>query len=170
MTDVPPTITYSSVVGRETVCIALTLAALNDLEVKVADIMNAYVTAPTEEKIWTILGPEFGDDQGKKAVIVRALHGLKSAGASFWHHLANDMKHLGYIPCLADPDLWMKPEIRPLDDILSIAHNAEDVLRQLDKYCMLKPGSLGDPAIYLGAKLKNMTLPNGVEAWAMSPG
>jgi hypothetical protein len=81
MTDVPPTITYSSVVGREAVCIALTLAALNDLEVKVADIMNAYVTAPTQEKIWTILGPEFSDDQGKKAVI-RALYGLKSAGAS----------------------------------------------------------------------------------------
>ena len=34
---------------------------------------------------------------------------------------------------------------------------------------MLKPGSLGDPDIYLGAKLKKMTLPNGVEAWAMSP-
>jgi len=48
MTDVPPTITYSSVVGRETVRIALTLAALNDLKVKVADIMNVYVTAPTE--------------------------------------------------------------------------------------------------------------------------
>eukprot|EP00804_Cyclotella_cryptica_P000627 CCRYP_010008-RA/>CCRYP_010008-RA protein AED:0.46 eAED:0.46 QI:0/-1/0/1/-1/1/1/0/82 len=66
VTDVPPTITYSSVVGRETVRIALTLAALYDLEVKVADIMNAHVTAPTEEKLWTILGPEFGYDQGKK--------------------------------------------------------------------------------------------------------
>ena len=182
VTDVPPTITYSSVVGRETVRIALTLAALNDLEVKVADIMNAYVTAPTEEKIWTILGPEFGNDQGKKAVIVRALYGLKSAGASFRHHLADCMQHLGYTPCLADPDLWMKPEVRPddgvayyayilcyVDDILSIAHNAEDVLRRLDKYFMLKPGSLGDPDIYLGAKLKKMTLPNGVETWAMSP-
>eukprot|EP00804_Cyclotella_cryptica_P002923 CCRYP_013282-RB/>CCRYP_013282-RB protein AED:0.39 eAED:0.39 QI:0/-1/0/1/-1/1/1/0/114 len=83
VTDVPPTITYSSVVGWETVRIALTLAALNDLEVKVADIMNAYVTAPTEEKIWTILGPEFGND-------------LKSAGASFRHHLADCTKHLGY--------------------------------------------------------------------------
>ena len=51
MTDVPPTITYLSVVGRETVRIALALAAVNDLEVKVADIMNAYVTAPTKEKI-----------------------------------------------------------------------------------------------------------------------
>lgn len=28
---------------------------------------------------------------------------------------------------------------------------------------------MGDPDIYLGAKLKKMRLPNGVEAWAMSP-
>ena len=82
MTDVPRTITYSSVVGCDTVQIAITLAALNDLEVKVANIMNAYVTAPTQEKIWIILGPKFGDDQGKNAVIVHALYGLKSAGAS----------------------------------------------------------------------------------------
>ena len=32
-TDAPATLTYACVVGRETVRIALTLAALNDLEV-----------------------------------------------------------------------------------------------------------------------------------------
>ncbi len=62
MTDVPPTITYASVVSCETVCIALTMAALNALKVMVADIMNAYITAPNKEKIWTLLGPEFGKD------------------------------------------------------------------------------------------------------------
>ena len=77
-----------SVVSRESVRIALTLAALNDLEVKTADIENAYLTAPVSEKIWTVLGPEFGDDQGKRAIVVRALYGLKSAGASFRNHLA----------------------------------------------------------------------------------
>ena len=50
------------------------LAALNNLEVKTADIENAYLTAPVGEKIWCRLGPEFGSDAGKKAVIVRALH------------------------------------------------------------------------------------------------
>jgi hypothetical protein len=39
------------------VSIALTLAALNDLEVKMADIENAYLTAPITEKVWTVLGP-----------------------------------------------------------------------------------------------------------------
>jgi hypothetical protein len=62
MTDVLPMITYSSVVRHETIRIAITLTALNDLDVKVSDSMNAYVTAPTEQKNWTILGPEFSDD------------------------------------------------------------------------------------------------------------
>jgi hypothetical protein len=95
MTEVSSaTMTYASVVSRESVRIALTLAALNDLEVKTADIENAYLTAPIGEKIWCTLGPEFGGDAGKRAIIVRALYGLKSAGASFRNHLADCMRHL----------------------------------------------------------------------------
>ena len=76
---------------RETVCIALTMAVLHDLEVKAADVLNAYVMAPNHEKIWSVLGPEFGDDACKSAVIVRALYGLKSAGVSFRAYLAQYM-------------------------------------------------------------------------------
>jgi hypothetical protein len=83
------TMTYASVVSRESVRIALTLAALNDLEVKTADIENAYLTTPIGEKIWYTLGPEFGEDAGKRAIIVRALYDLKSARASFCNHLAD---------------------------------------------------------------------------------
>jgi hypothetical protein len=36
-----------------------------------------------QEKVWTILGPEFGSEAGKGAIIVRALYALKSAGAAF---------------------------------------------------------------------------------------
>jgi hypothetical protein len=55
--DTPHAMTYASVVSRESVRIALTLAALNDLDVKMADIENAYLTAPITEKVWTVLGP-----------------------------------------------------------------------------------------------------------------
>ena len=99
MTKTPKCITYSSVVGQETVRIALTIAALNDLEVKAGDVMNAYVTAPCSKKIWTVLGKDFGADQGKKAIIIRALYGLKSSGAAFHAHLAECMRSMGYTPC-----------------------------------------------------------------------
>jgi hypothetical protein len=101
--------------------VALTLAALNDLDVKMAGIENVYLTAPLTEKVWTVLGPEFGDDARKRALILRALYGLKSAGADFRNHLAECMKHLGWNPCRADRDLLMKAEARPDDGVLYCA-------------------------------------------------
>jgi hypothetical protein len=56
-TDTPHAMTYTSVVSRESVRVALTLAALNDLDVKMTDIENAYLTAPITEKVWNVLGP-----------------------------------------------------------------------------------------------------------------
>jgi hypothetical protein len=82
MTETPATNTYTSVISQESVCIALTLAVLNDLELKTADIENAYLTAPVSEKIWCVLGPEFGADAGECAVVVSSLYGLKSAGTA----------------------------------------------------------------------------------------
>jgi hypothetical protein len=50
-----------------------------------------------------------------------------------------------------------------------VHHDGEKVLRSLDKYFKMKPGSIGDPKFYLGAKLRPIRLPNGVSAWSMSP-
>ena len=65
----PPAAAYASVVSRESVRIALTLAALNDLEVKSSDVMNAFLSSPTDEKYYYVCGPEFGKDAGKKALV-----------------------------------------------------------------------------------------------------
>ncbi len=43
------------------------------------------------------------------------------------------------------------------------------ILEQINGYMPLKPSSVGDPDIYLGAKLKQTHLPNGVWAWGLSP-
>ena len=91
------------------------IATLNDLDVKASDVQNAFFTSPCEEKIWMTLGPEFGSDAGKKAIIVHALYGLKSAGGSFGQHIADCMRMLGYISCKVDADLWYKPMVRPED-------------------------------------------------------
>ena len=48
--------------------------------------------APNRENIWTVLGPEFGDNSGKSAIIVKSLQGLTSAIASFRAHLAQCMQ------------------------------------------------------------------------------
>ena len=60
MNESPSSITYSSVVSRDSIRITLKIAALNGLSTLACDIQNAYLTAPYREKIWTIAGPKFG--------------------------------------------------------------------------------------------------------------
>ena len=55
-TDTPSSITYSSVVSRDSVRLGLMLASLNDLNVASCDIGNAYLNADCREKLWTIAG------------------------------------------------------------------------------------------------------------------
>jgi hypothetical protein len=38
----------------------------------------------------------------------------------------------------------------------------------LDEYLKMKEGSIQVPSFYLGVKLKNTVLPNGVVAWGMN--
>ena len=66
MTEAPATITYASIVSKETGRIALMI------EFKSGDILNLYAQAPVTEMVWTILDPDFGKDATKTAVIVRA--------------------------------------------------------------------------------------------------
>ena len=55
-----------------------------------------------------------------------------------------------------------------MDDCLAIPHDAISVLKQLDNFFQMKTGSIGDPDIYLGAKLREVTLNDGVTCWSMS--
>ena len=55
MVETPPIMTYASVVSRDTVRIALTIAALNDLQVKASDVQNDFFTMDmdqTRARVW----------------------------------------------------------------------------------------------------------------------
>jgi hypothetical protein len=80
LTDPPVESVYSSVVTRESVRIMFLIAALNDLDILGADVQNAYINAKTTEKVYFTAGPEFGPNQGRPCIIVRALYGLKILG------------------------------------------------------------------------------------------
>ncbi|MGH7954980.1 MAG: reverse transcriptase domain-containing protein [Gloeomargaritales cyanobacterium] len=113
VTDPPATITYSSVVSRDSVRIAFLIAALNDLDVLAADIGNAYLNASTKEKVYTTAGKEFGSKAGFSVLIIRALYGLKSSGAAWRAHIAQTLRDMGYMPSFADPDVWMRKCTKP---------------------------------------------------------
>ena len=140
-TETLPSLTYSSVVSRDTVCTAHTIAALNNLQVMSCDTQNAYLTAACHEKIWAYAGPEFGSEKGSIMLIHKSLYGLKSYGIHF-EHLANTLDDNGSISSKSDPDMWLHPAVKPygqeyyeyilyVDDILAISHKATQVLEYI---------------------------------------
>ena len=181
MTEAPAILTYSSVVSRDSVRIALTIAALNDLKVLSCDIQNAYLTAKCREKIWTIAGPEFGSDQGKIMIIVRALYGLKSSGAAFRAHLAETLHDLGYKPTKADPDVYIRPAVKPdgfkyyeyvlcyVDDVLCVSDRPDITMDGIQRTFKFKGDKVTEPDIYLGAGITKMRNESNCTCWAMSP-
>ena len=91
------------------------------------------------------------------------------------------MTHLKFKPCLADPDVWMRPAIKAdgteyyeyvllyVDDALCISENAEHILRhEIGKYFKLKEESIGPPKLHHGGHMRKVILENSVNAWAFS--
>ena len=161
-TNTPSSITYSSVVSRDSIRILLTIAALNDLKVLLSDIQNAYLTAPCREKVYTKTGPEFGPvDCGKTMLIVRALYGLKSSGTAFRSFLADHLWDIGYRPSKADSDVWMRPTIKNngfkyweyilcyVDDILVISDNPMQTMNNIGQKFKFKDDKAVTPEQYL---------------------
>ena len=139
-TETHMSLTYSSVVSRDSVRITLLIAVLNRLQVMACDIQNAYLTANCCEKIWTYAGPEFGSERGQPMIIKKALYGLKSSGVAFRAHLAETLHDIGFKPTKADPDVWIHPVVKLdgskyyeyimcyVDDILSVSPDTKSIL------------------------------------------
>ena len=108
------------------------------------DIGNAYLNAPASEKLYTYAGLEFGqEDHGKLLVITRALYGLKSSGAAYRAHFAQNLRDLGFTSCLADADVWRRESTKPngeiyyeylltyVDDCLVLSVNPDLIINRL---------------------------------------
>jgi len=173
-----PVATYSSVVSRDSVRLAFLIAGLNDLEILATDIGNAYLNAPCGEKIWTIAGPEFGEEQGSVMIIERALYGLASSGKQWRDMLADTLRSEGYRSSLADEGVWLKKSHKDtgepyyemvlcyVDDVLHISHKPKVLMEKLGSIYRLKDG-YESPTRYLGATVGKMPI-EGTEAWFLS--
>ena len=182
MTEDPATGTYSSVVSRDSVRIAFTLAALNDVDVLACDVSNAYLNAECREKIWFKAGMEFGEFAGYAIVIKRALYGLKSSGAAWRALLKSTIEgpRMKFVCTIADQDVYRREACKPngdkyyeyilvyVDDILIVSHDPEPILEELKALYELKEGSIGPPNQYLGAQISQVEGADGGLKWAMS--
>ena len=150
----------------------MTITELNKLKVLPCDIQNTYLTAKCREKIWTIAGPEFVSDAGNLMIVVRALYGLKSSGEAFRSLLTETFYDIGYTPSKADPDIWLRPAVKPdafeyyemilcyVSDVLSISHDAMKTMKGIQHKFKLKDDKIAELENYLGTGLSKMVTAN----------
>ena len=161
---------YSSVVSLRSMRLALLIGELNNLQVQVGDIGNAYLEAYTSEKVCFIAGPEFKDMQGHLLVIVKALYGLRTSGARFHERFMDTLRDLGFTPSLNDPDLWLRPQQDHyeyicvyVDDLMVIMKDPSSFFTTLEQQYHYKLKGVGDPSYHLGGNF--FRDPDGTLAW-----
>ena len=154
---------------------------LNDLDILVCDIEGAYLTAECQEKIYTIAGPEFWSKQGTIMKVKMALYGLKSSGAAFRAKLAGVLHDNGYWPSLVDPDVWLKPAVKPdgfkyyemalcyVDNAMVISHVPSKTIEGIQHVFKLKGDKARPLDMYLGVSLEKKANSQGTQCWSMSP-
>ena len=175
LTEAPGSITYSSVVSRDSIRLAFLIAGLNDLDVLAGDVSNAYLNASCREKIWFEGQIETGIDHGKVLIITRALYGLKSSGAAWRSDLAATLCDLHFSSTQADPDVWIRSAgthydmiLVYVDDILIFSKDPRTIMNRLGELYELKPASVKEPDVYLGANIERIQLKDGRTVWGMS--
>ena len=184
-TKTPSSVTYSTVVSRDSIRICLTIAALNGMKVMTADIQNAYLTAPCREKIWCTAGREFesfGIAKGTALLLVRALYGLKSSGAAFRSFCAEQLDRMNFHSTTGDPDVWIRPIVDDhgnefyeymlvyVDDIMCISFQPDRSINQLTEHGFtLKGGKASKPDTYVGVELEHKRLNiHEVDCWTLN--
>jgi hypothetical protein len=117
-------------------------------------------------------------------MIVRALYGLKSSRAHWHDHMAQMLRDMGDVTCVANHNVWMKAKVRPTsdkyweyiliysDNILVMSHEPQMVMQGLMKAYTLKEGSVTKPKTYLGANLAEHMFSDAVDPetmhWSLS--
>ena len=123
---------------------------------------------------------EFGSDTGKVMIVKKALYGLKSSGAAFWAMLTKTIYDVGYRPTKADPDVWIRPAVKPdgfqyyelvlvyVDGVISISVSPMDAIKGIKAVFKLKGDKAELPDMYLGGGLSIVETASGTKCWTMS--
>ena len=94
----------------ETIRLGSFLGNLNDLDCCAGDVGNAYLYGTTNEKVYFIAGPEFGELEGCVLIIYKSLYGLRTSAARWFEHLAATLRKMGFTNSKADHNMYIRPK------------------------------------------------------------
>ena len=157
LTETPIDSVYSSVVSLRGIRLLTFIAEHNDLEVWSTDIGNAYLESFTQEKVYVIAGPEFGDRKGHSLVIVKALYGLKSSGLRWHERFLDVLRSMNFVQSKPERDIWMRDMgdhyeyiAVYVDDLLIVSRTPSSIITSLADDHKFKLKGTGAITFHLG--------------------
>ena len=105
LTQVPESMSYSSVVSRYSVRIMFLKGGFYYLDINMCDIWIAYINVETRERLRFTSGSKWWNWKGCQVIIIRALYELKSSGSEWKKLFADYIWHtLLFEPCVGADD------------------------------------------------------------------
>ena len=154
---------------------------LNDLDIMVCYVGNAYLNSPCQDNIWFAEGPEHVlEKTGKVMVMVRDLYWLKSSGAVWRTMFEETLRNTNFVPTVADPDVYRIQARKTngedyyellllyVDDVLCCLKNSQLIMDKLNLTYDLKKRLVGPLNIYLGIVINKYQVGSGKYYWRMS--
>jgi hypothetical protein len=152
---------YSSTVKGISVKLLHVIAHKADLSQLCGDVSLAFVNAFTNDLVYAIAGPEFGEHKGNAVIIRKALYGLCTS-AERWHsHLADTLWSLGFKQTRFNNDVWFPLNVSGdaydylcthVDDFMICAKDAKMIMDCINSVYTIK--DIGPPDYYLGNDYK----------------
>ena len=95
-------------------------------------------------------GPEFGDLEGEKFIVKKALYGIKSAGLSYILFIPRNLDEMRFTSCVSDPYVWRMPSVKSdsseyykyvmtyVDDIIDVSMYTVSIIDKIERFERLK--------------------------------
>ena len=128
-----------------------------------------------------VAGSKFGYEAGNKMLARKAVYVLNISGAVLRAFLAETMDEIGYMPSYSNPDLWLRPAVKPdgfeyykyiicyVDGMLCTYHNPCKLIKIIQEHFKPKYYKIEPPDVYIGAKIAKMKLESGEYCWTIFP-
>ena len=163
--DLPSDFTYAPVVSLDHIRILFLLAVMNDLDILMTDISCAFLQSKCKEKIYTIAGREWGEEEGKILILLKSVYGLKSCGSAWFEEFATALISLGFVPSRSGPCVFIRRFqdsyeyiVVWVDDLLVFSKRAKEVIKSINDLYNTKGNE--PPTYFLGGDILRVKLPN----------
>ena len=150
-----------SVVETAHTRILFAITSGNGQNVLIGDLASAYLHANSIEKVFFICGPEWGEYEGRVAIVLKAVYGLVGSAHAYHRHVFDVMQGLGWKPCSLANDIWIRKDKEGklydyiafyVDDFIIVSNHPAELATELGEIFSIK--EIGPPSRYLGADVR----------------